>query len=311
MSAWTRQRLEQMIAGGVEEGLSLDYKRANALLNSDAKKVEVTKDVSAMANSAGGVLIYGVAEPEDRAKRHLPDRLDPLLRSNVSKEWLDQIIQTIQPRIEGVIIHPVTIDEQVGTVCYAVEIPQSHTAHQARDHVYYKRHNFNVLPMNDYEVRDVMNRKSNPKMRASIFVNKRAGRFKPEGYILVNVENIGRVLARHVMVELELPYDMDGLICPDKEFGPCVAHKNDEGDCYLIRMTPQLGQAPVFPGSYVILRCKLHTSVQTQKYDGTPIVSARHVNVSVFADEMLPLKAKLEIAPVLAGWTPVENQYPA
>jgi hypothetical protein len=31
-------------------------------------------------------------------------------------------------------------------------------AHQARDYRYYKRHNFNALPMEDYEVRDVMNR---------------------------------------------------------------------------------------------------------------------------------------------------------
>jgi len=38
---------------------------------------------------------YGIAEPDDKAKRHLPERLDPLRRTDVSKEWLEQVIQTI------------------------------------------------------------------------------------------------------------------------------------------------------------------------------------------------------------------------
>lgn len=304
MSEWTKERLERMIADGVEENLSLDYKRADALANTDGEKSEITKDVSALANSAGGVLIYGIAEPTDRAKRHLPERLDPARRANVSKEWLEQVIQTIQPRIEGVIIHPVAIDEQAGLVCYVVEVPQSHTAHQARDHIYYKRHNFNSRPMEDYEVRDVMNRKTNPRLQASIFVNKKAGGYKPEGVILVKLENVGRVLARHVMVELELPYDMNGAVLPDG----AICDKNDEGDCYLIRLVPGFGQSPIFPGSYLVLKRKIHTDVETKKLDGSPVMSARNVKVSIFADEMTPLRAKLDVAPVITGWTPVENQ---
>lgn len=305
MTAWTKERLEQMIADGVEESLSLDYKRAAALVKTDGKEIiEITKDISAMANSAGGVLIYGIAEPADKANRHLPERLDPLRRTDVSKEWLEQVIQTIQPRIEGVVIHPVAIDEHAGSVCYVVEVPQSHTAHQARDHVYYKRHNFNSRPMEDYEVRDVMNRKSHPKILASIFVNLKAGGYKPEGVILVKLENVGRMIARRVMVELELPYNMNGMIMPD---GDATCEQNDEGDCYLIRLAPGLGQPPIFPGSYLVLKRKIHTHVQTKKLDGKPIISARNVKVSVFADEMTPLRAKLDVAPVILGWTAVEN----
>ena len=116
MSIWTRERLDQMVADKVEESLVLEYKRAESLQNTDSRKAEITKDVSAFANSSGGVLICGVAEPNDRAKRHLPERLDPVSRLNTSKEWLEQIIQSIQPRLENVMIHPVTIDEKAGTV---------------------------------------------------------------------------------------------------------------------------------------------------------------------------------------------------
>jgi hypothetical protein len=303
MSEWTKQKLEQLITDKVEESLNLDYKRADALAKTDGKKVEITKDVSAFANSAGGVLIYGIAEPNDRAKRHLPERLDPVRRADVSKEWLEQVIQTIQPRIDGIVIHPVPIDEQKGLACYVVEVPQSHTAHQARDHVYYKRHNFNVLPMEDYEVRDVMNRKTHPRIRASIFVNKRAGGHKPEGVVLVKLENYGRVLARHVMVELELPVDMAGLVMVEK---PVLGKDTDEGNCHFLRLMPDPGQAPIFPGSDVTLSRKLHTNIrQMTDMRGKPVTSTRHVRVSVFADEMPPLRATLDIAPVILGWTPV------
>jgi hypothetical protein len=293
-----------MIADGIEENLSLDFKRADSLAKTDGKKAEITKDVSSFANSSGGVLIYGIAESDDAAHRHLPERLDPLNRTEISKEWLDQVIQTIQPRIEDVVIHPVIISEPDNTVCYVVEVPQSHTAHMARDHRYHKRHNFTTAHMEDYEVRDVMKRRTHPKIQASIFVNTRAGGFKPEGVILVKVENVGQVLARHVMVELELPYDMNGLIAPE---GDKIMWKNDEGDCYLIRLVPEPGQAPIFPGSYLVLRRKIHTNVQTKKLDGSPLVSARNVKISIFADEMPALRAKLDPAPVLLGWTPVQS----
>lgn len=304
MSEWTKQRLEQMIADGMEENLSLDYKRADSLAKTDGKRAEVTKDVSSFANSSGGVLIYGIKEFDDDARRHLPERFDPVQRTEISREWLDQVIQTIQPRIDGIIIHPVTVSEQDNTVCYVVEVPQSHTAHMARDHRYYKRHNFNSLPMEDYEVRDVMNRRTHPRIRAFIFVNRAAGHPKPEGLILVKLENVGTVLARHVMVALEVPLDMKGLIAIEK---PVLMERSAEGECCLLRLTPEFPQPPLFPGSDLTLLRKFYTDVRIENIDKRPVNSTRHVKVTVFADEMPPLRATLDIAPVLLGWTPVQN----
>ena len=78
------------------------------------------------------MLIYGIAEFPDDARCHRPERIDPIPRDEISKEWLDQIIQTIQRRIEHLIIHPAVISETDNTVCYVVEVSQSHTAHMAR-----------------------------------------------------------------------------------------------------------------------------------------------------------------------------------
>jgi hypothetical protein len=55
--------------------------------------------------------------------------------------------------------------------------------------------------------------------------------------ILGKVENVvGRVLARHVMVELQLPCDMNGLT---QRKGNCFSETNDEGDVHLLRLVPK------------------------------------------------------------------------
>ena len=307
MRAWTREQLDKMIADGVEEGLSLDYKRADSLAKTDGKKSEVTKDVSSFANASGGVLIYGVAEFEDEPRKHLPERLDPIKRTEISKEWLDQVIQSSQPRIEGVVIYPVTISDADNTVCYVVEVPQSHTAHMARDHRYHKRHNFTTAQMEDYEVRDVMNRRTLPKIKASIFINRKTDRFKPEGTIMVRLENVGRVLAHHVMVELEVPIDLNGIISVED---PVIMGNDEDGDYFLTRIGSGGMKGPVFPGSYITLRRKIHTHARVENLDGRPMRSRKYVKVNVFADEAPPLRAVLDIAPVIAGWTPIESAPP-
>ena len=51
-----------LIRNEVEENIHLDYKEARALGKEDAKKADITKDVSSFANADGGIIIYGVAE---------------------------------------------------------------------------------------------------------------------------------------------------------------------------------------------------------------------------------------------------------
>lgn len=84
--------------------MTLEYKRAAALAKSNDKISEATKDVSAFANASGGTLIYGIAEAQNKIRRHLPERLDPVVRTDFSKGWLEQVVQNIQPRIDGVVI---------------------------------------------------------------------------------------------------------------------------------------------------------------------------------------------------------------
>ena len=163
---WDEARVQQYINDGTEESLNLDYKAAGALSKQPKKKVEITKDVSAMANSDGGKIIYGIAE--DAENRHLLGSIDPVDHTVFSKEWLDHIIGNIRPRINGLIIHPVAIGNSYSDVAYVVEIPSSYTAHQASDKRYYKRHNFESVPMEHYEILDVLNRQQHPRVELEV-----------------------------------------------------------------------------------------------------------------------------------------------
>jgi Putative DNA-binding domain len=225
MANWTEERIRQLIQDKVEENLQLEYKGARALGRQNDKTVEITKDVSAMANSIGGTLIYGVSEYNESEKCHLPEKLEPIDRTQFSREWLEQIIGTIQPRIESLVIHALNDETRKGYGFYVIEIPQSSTAHQAKDFKYYKRLNFSVAPMEDYEVRDVMNRRKHPHVVLSFELHRytpqdsmrmpailRHRDEEKEGLSLhVFGCNDGGVFAQYVVAKLEIP---TGLIHP-------------------------------------------------------------------------------------------------
>ncbi len=247
---WDQSRLEQYITQGIEESLTLDYKAAGSLVKNDTKRAEVTKDVSAMANSAGGIIIYGIAE--DPTNKHLPARIDPIDRNQISKEWLEQVISNIRPKLGGLVIYPVSISTAPTHVVYVVDIPQSYTAHQATDKRYYKRFNFESVAMEDYEIRDVMGRNQHaqididfqilirteiessridmPPLYDQLRVSKKAEPKKYTVYELkVKLWNIGKVYAQYIKAFIQMPcalvYDYEAMRReqpgkPSREFIP-------------------------------------------------------------------------------------------
>ncbi len=132
----TEDDLRQLIDDEIEESLTVEYKAAGALARTNEKKSEVTKDVSAMANSAGGRIIYGIQEHSAAQHRHKPQQITPIDSASYSKEWLEQVIAQIQPRIENLRIIPVRLASGDSHVAYVVDIPMSNTAHQATDRKY-------------------------------------------------------------------------------------------------------------------------------------------------------------------------------
>lgn len=83
-----------------------------------------------------------------------------------------------------------------------VEIPQSHTAHQAFDKKYYKRFNFNSEPMHDYEIRDILNRTKFPIIDLEFEIITRTFEVKNQNY---NFPPISLIVNERGMMKPEIP----------------------------------------------------------------------------------------------------------
>lgn len=201
---WTYEDIHKIITNNLTEYKNLEFKSI-AALHAEAKD-EISKDVSSFANSAGGVIIYGIKEIKEGLDIRL--ELDEGVHANstFSKEWLENIIDSrISPKISGLDINPVKLPND--NYIFVVIIPQSTTAHMAGNNRYYKRHNFKSEPMEDYEVRDVMNRSQIPRLHLSFTAPKNVN---PDGTYRLQliIRNLGGVFVRYFAVKIFLPEEI-------------------------------------------------------------------------------------------------------
>ncbi|MCX5818779.1 MAG: ATP-binding protein [Deltaproteobacteria bacterium] len=194
--------LKLLIKNEVQENIHLDYKDSRAIDGN--KRHEIAKDVSAFANSDGGLLIYGIRE-----ENHLPTSLDEGVdHIKYSREWLEEVITgNIVPLIDDLTIVQIPISPSHSS--FVVKVPKSHRApHQEQNSKrYYKRYNFKSQPMEDYEINDVRNRKFTvaPLVNFDILI-------KHGVMVYFVISNIGKVPAEDVkfVFSFDLPWRNDG-----------------------------------------------------------------------------------------------------
>jgi predicted HTH transcriptional regulator len=155
------QDIMSLIENEIEESIHLDFKEANALEKSDGKKKEISKDVSAFANSDGGIIIYGIKE-----QNHKAHSLTYINGQDFTKEWLEQTINSsIQRRIPDLKIFVIRNSGNIHETIYIVKIPKSFEApHLCKDKRFYKRFNFESVAMEEYEVRQLYGQKLRSKL---------------------------------------------------------------------------------------------------------------------------------------------------
>lgn len=188
--------VQLLIDTQVPESVHLDYKRSEALTKAkpDLIKAEVAKDVSAFANSDGGLLIYGVVE-EDQLPKGVDEGVDD---AKWSGERFESVINFgITPRIDGIEIHPIPVS--TGRFLYVISIPRSRRApHQELSGFrYYRRYGTQSVPMEDYEIRDVRNRFTELSHLVAVDVDVRGG-----VWLELLVRNVGDALARDISFQL-------------------------------------------------------------------------------------------------------------
>lgn len=120
--------LVQLVNRQVPESPTLDYK-ATLPSRTDAGRKELLADVSAMANSSGGILLYGISEAResDEGKTDRPAALVGLPDTNAVEEQqrLEQTIRSgLDPPLARFLVRPI-FDAGRSTYVLAVGVPAS------------------------------------------------------------------------------------------------------------------------------------------------------------------------------------------
>jgi hypothetical protein len=168
--------LEELCRTREPESLTLEFKPCNELragvvrrqgepLHShDDVVMEMSRDISAFLNSAGGTLIYGIREKRSRAEQL--DRAHAF-RKKRKAEWLTQLLRAhISPSPSMVNVYQVALDE--ASWFLVVDITQGQAAYQAKDKRFYKRIGNTLAPMEQYEVADAMRRERGPQLELKL-----------------------------------------------------------------------------------------------------------------------------------------------
>lgn len=127
VEALTAQHVLGAVAQKVPEAADLDWKQE--LYGSRGEnKQELAKDVAALANATGGILVLGVAEESSSSAA---DMVKPVVLSDAETERMQKICQyTIRPFLPGVRIFPLPIDGG-DTGFYVIAVPRSPDAPHA------------------------------------------------------------------------------------------------------------------------------------------------------------------------------------
>lgn len=199
------------------------------LPNVDENKIldELSKQLSAFANSGGGVLVYGVLSPPDGKPRSIDDGgIAVAMRNPNVREWLEDVIPNL---VEFPLnkFNVYTLTNQSGAPalsadrCIVVmDIPSSDEApHQARDRKYYARVGGKSRPVGHRIVTDMFHRKAHANFDVSFALYSETWiprsivpmpPMKPKRAVrlIAQATNTGRVYAKYVNFNLLLPEEL-------------------------------------------------------------------------------------------------------
>jgi len=155
---WNYTDLEKLINN--MESIRLDFKESRLFDDSREKIVaNLTREISAFANTEGGTIVIGITEKRDGRAR-IAGGLDKGLDFiKWPPELLQQLlVSNIRPFLTGLRIHPIILNSDKTRCYYVIYVPQGTTAYQASDFRYYGRAEHEIKPLPDHEIRLLMTR---------------------------------------------------------------------------------------------------------------------------------------------------------
>lgn len=195
----------------------------------------LSKAISAFANSGGGILVLGLSDPQ-RSWQVDDGGIDLAVKGSSTREWLEDIIPTLVDlplssfnvyMVDDSTINNSQIASDRGV--FIIEIFDSKQApHQANDNKYYARVGGKSRPIGHRLVADIFGRRQYPKIQlefsieVSTYIERNSfvgisssplfgqaknqdAQTKPKFELVVRARNVGRVFAKYVNSFVYLP----------------------------------------------------------------------------------------------------------
>ena len=155
VSQLTEEDFQSLVDNKERESSILEYKQE--ISGTDHEKKEISKDISAMANSEGGYLIIGVQEADGQA--NAITGTPKVIGRQPVEVWIENVLITnVRPKIS---INPkvITLSSISDRVLIVIHIPQSprrpHMVIADGKNAYYTRHNYQATYADEHEVRSM------------------------------------------------------------------------------------------------------------------------------------------------------------
>ena len=207
--------IKNLIKNKEKESLLLEYKSGTWIEKNDSSKFKLRKWVSAFANSAGGTFIIGVSEEPINDEKY-PGEIDGIDKTRFNEDvekWVEDVLTTnIFPRLNPP-PRIKTLRDENDKIVVTIQIKPTnffiHKVTKSGKDIYYHRHNFQVLSMDEWEIRTLLFGRIpppilEPKIK-KISLGSYSGDIKKSYRIIIDIENVGWRIAKYLQFGIIRP----------------------------------------------------------------------------------------------------------
>jgi len=292
---------------GRQESLQLEFKAnddrdpifVDGAITKSGKKM-LAKEISAFANSAGGLIVLGVdCRPVDKVDQAV--KLTPILRlSRAETTVRDAASELLQPRHDGIRVASIRSEEVADAGYIIIDVPRSerrpHRSEATDQKQYFKRSGGSAFAMEHYDIEDAFNRASSPSLilEVSYSAGMQVGTQEQHYKLDIALENTSDVTAKMISMQI---WNRHGAVFGDDRHAQVSAKQTFYKGRYHFAGPMDFalhpGEKRLFHAFTFVARTTIDGGVVCGRYDLEP--GSIHFNYSISAENMRMKSGRYEL----------------